>query len=504
MRIPTYDLIRRVVVVVIAACLAACSGGSNVADGGGGIIGTGKQVVASGEVTGFGSVIVNGIEFTRSTEPDVSATPVVLAFDNVSSAAEGVLRTGMMVAVSGSYDTASKKGSYTQIVFSPELRGLLEISPVNAAAGSLTVLGRTVQTGASTVFDGISGINELQTRQNQGLELEVSGYLDSGGTVQASRIALKSHGFTSGTVQLKGRVSLVNTTSFALGSLTVSTSDATFVGMTAADLTVAGLIVEVRGTLSGTSVSNARIKRKSATSSVQSGESINIKGVAAGTPVAGSFVLSGPDGPLLITTFDASFFRGGTSSNASIIVSGARLEVEGATQADGSLAARKISVETEKTVRLEGDLTSVNAIAGSLTLNGVTVTTVTDTRYRDNRTPSTAVLTFSGLATADHLQVYGFLDGTGRVIASQVERFNADSDNILQGPVTAINVTISQLTILGITVSSKPGAVLSKESTPFADFASFAAQVAPGSTVVKAKGSSTGTGFSATSMEIHP
>ncbi|MBC7963657.1 MAG: hypothetical protein H7Y05_12015 [Steroidobacteraceae bacterium] len=502
MRIRTNDLIRMVVAVVVTVWLAACDGGSNVA-GGGGIVGTGKQVV-SGEVTGFGSVIVNGIEFTRSTDPAVPTTPVVLSFDDVSNAGEGVLRHGMMVTVSGSYDSDTNQGSFSQIQFSPELHGLLDNGSVNAAAGSFTLLGRTVQTGASTIFDGVSDMTELQTRQNQGLELEVSGYLDSGGKVQASRVAIKSSGFTGGKVQLKGLVSSVDNTSFTLGSLAVPISGATFVGMSAADLTVTGLIVEVRGTLSGTTVGNARIERKSATSSVPSGESINIKGVAAGAPVAGSFVLFGPDGPLLITTSAAPFFKGRSSSDASIIVPGARLEVEGAVRADGSLAARKISVETEKTVRLEGDLTSLNAQAGSLTLNGVTATTVISTRYRDSRNPSMAPFGFSGLAAGDHLQVYGFLDGSGRVIATQVERFNASTVNLLQGPVTAINVSTLQLTILGISVTVQPGAVLSKGINRYAGFASFASHVTAGSTVVKAKGSSAGAGFSAAGLEIQP
>jgi hypothetical protein len=346
MRTPTNNIIQIVVVAVIAVCLAACSGGTNVAGGGGGIVGTGKQVVASGEVTGFGSVFVNGIEFSRSTDTGVSTTPIVLDFDNTVSAGEGVLRPGMMVAVSGLYDSATNKGSYSQIEFSPELRGLLENGSVNVLTGSLTVLGRAVKTRTTTIFDGVSGLTELQTLQVQGLELEVSGYLDSGGVVQATRIALKSSGFTGGKVQLKGTVSSVNSTSFVLGSLAISTIGATFVDMTAVDLSQAGLIVEVRGTLTGATVSNARIKRKSATSGVQAGESINIKGVAAGAPVADRFILSGPDGPLPVTISAATIFRGGTLSDASIIVSGAQLEVEGTVQADGSIAARKISVDS--------------------------------------------------------------------------------------------------------------------------------------------------------------
>lgn len=505
MRLRTNDMIRIMLTVFFSIYLASCSGGgSTVAGGGGGIVGTGKQVVVSGEVTGFGSVIVNGIEFSRSTAPGVSATPVELAFDNVFSAGETVLRPGMMVTLTGSYDSATNKGSYSRIIFSPELRGTLDSGSVNASTGTFSVLGRTAQVGASTIFDGVSDINELLTRQAQALELEVSGYLDAGGTIQASRVSLKSSGFTGGKVQLKGRISAVTADSFVLGTNSVSTSGATFVGMSAADLAIAGLVVEVRGILSGSTVGSARIERKNSTSIAPIGDLISIKGVAAGSPAAGSFVLSGPDGPLLVTISGTSFLRGSASTGSGIVVPGARLEVEGAVQADGSVAALKISVETEKTVRLEGDLTSVNAVNGSLVLNGVAVTTFAGTSYRDSRNPPVSPLAFAGLAVGDHLQVYGFQDGSGRVIASQVERFDSNSDNLLQGPVSAVNAASSQLTMLGVTVSAQPAAVLSRGTTTYAGFAAFASQVSPGTTVVKAKGVSTLVGFTAISLEIQP
>jgi hypothetical protein len=503
MRPLTHNLIRILIAVVVAACLVSCGGGTTVAGGGGGVVGTGKQVV-NGEVTGFGSVIVNGIEFSRSTAPGVSATPIELAFDSLSNSTEGVLRPGMMVSIAGSYDTATNMGNYTRIIFSPELRGALDNGSVNAATGTFTVFGRLVQTGASTVYDGVSDIQELQTRQNERLELEVSGYLNSAGTVHASRIALKSTGFTNGKVQLKGQVSAVTAGSFTLGSLVVSTSGATFVGMTAADLATAGLIVEVRGALVGTTVSTAHIVRKSATSGGVSGDSLDVKGVAVGTPVAGSFVLSTPDGPLLVTISGSSFDRGSSPADASIVVPGARLEVEGAVQADGTLTARKTSVETEKNVRLEGDLTSVNSGTGSMTLNGVALTTFAGTSYRDSSSSATSPLGLADLVIGDHLQVYGFIDGTGKVIASQVERFNAPALAILQGPVSSINAGTSQLTILGVIVSSQPGTTFSKGTTSFVTFSSFAAQITPGSTVVKAKGSYSGAGILATTLEIQP
>ncbi|HXE96489.1 MAG TPA: DUF5666 domain-containing protein, partial [Dongiaceae bacterium] len=337
-----------VMTVFLLACLAACGKGEGetVANGGGGIIGTGKEVVVRGEVTGFsGGVIVNGIEFTRSSDLGASDTPIELAFENASTGREDALRTGMVVTVIGTYDPASGKGSYTRIVFSPELRGPLDSGSVDAAAGTFKVLGRTIQAGASTIFDGIADMNELAGRQNQNLELEVSGYLDAQGRIQASRIALKSAGFANGPIQLKGAITAISGSSFSIGGISVTISNATFINMSAADLGLPGLVVEVRGTVAGSIVDNARIERKSSTSGVSAGETMRIKGVAAGPLSGNSFVLAGPDGTLTVTTAGATFLQGKDKADASIVVAGARLEIEGTVQPDGSLAARKVEAK---------------------------------------------------------------------------------------------------------------------------------------------------------------
>jgi len=146
----------------------------------------------------------------------------------------------------------------------------------------------------------------------------------------------------------------------------------------------------------------------------------------------------------------------------------------------------------------------VNPAAGSLVLNGVTVTAAATTTFRDNRSSPVANLDLTGLVPGDHLQVYGFQDGAGKVVASQVERFNASPTNILQGPVTSLNAGTSQLSILGVSVGIQPGATLSRNSTVYAGFASFASQIQPGNTVVKAKGIYSGTGFTASGLEIQP
>jgi hypothetical protein len=263
-------------------------------------------------------------------------------------------------------------------------------------------------------------------------------------------------------------------------------------------------VVSVRGTWGGTIVSNARIERRSFTSGAPTGETIRIKGVASGPLSDESFTMAGPDGKLIVHTAGAAFLRGMNAADASVVVGGASLEVEGTVQADGSLAAHKVESEKQRNVRIEGDLTAVNTSSGTLNLNGVTARAGNDTAFRDNRKtpPAIANLTLSGLAPGDHLRVDGFLDGSGQVITSQVQRFDPRPVAILQGPVSAVDIAGTELVILGVTVTVNTGVDMVKGATPFTDLATFAAEVAPGSTVVKAKGVFTGGNFSANELEI--
>ena len=147
---------------------------------------------------------------------------------------------------------------------------------------------------------------------------------------------------------------------------------------------------------------------------------------------------------------------------------------------------------------------SLDASAGTLLVNGVGVTIGSGAAIRDNRKtpPPIADLTLSGLAAGDHLRVDGYLDGNGRVVASQLQRFDAATTTILQGPVSTVDPAGKRLVILGVTVSISPAVEMIKGLSPFTDFDSFASQVATGSTVVKAKGISSDGTFTAASLEI--
>jgi hypothetical protein len=499
---------RGAVALAITALLSACAGGGDPG-GGGGISGTGVKIIAVGKVTGFGSVIVNGVEFSPSTAAGVPGNRIRFPFDNFSTNREDSLRLGMIVTVHGSVNDGTGKGEYDEIEFLPDLRGPLDSGSVDTAAGTLRVLGRSVRAETATVFDGIKDLNELQTLSPQSPSLEVSGNLDGAGLLHATRIARAPASAITGAVELKGPVTSVAPTAVTIGTFTVSFDGAQFVNLNVSDL-VPGLLIGVKGVLNGTTITNARIERLTPVAAASAGDKVRIKGVAGSTVSGESFTVAGPGGPVTVRVDSRTgFFRGDLVTDSSIVVVGAEVQIDGILKPDGSLAAAVVVTESEKNARLEGNLRSragdVNLASGTIVLNGVTVRTVATTRFKDNiKTGQLAVLTLADLADGDHLQIDGIVDSTGEVIAVQLQRFDPSRVVFVQGPVGRI--TASDLTILGITVAVTAETRFSAGGTSYPDFAAFALHVTPGVTVVKAKGTFVPPALlsPATELEIQP
>jgi len=160
--------------------LTGCGGG-----GGGGLAGltsggTGGGSFTSGTITGLGSIIVNGIRY------DDSAASVVSRDDSTPSAR--ALKLGMVVSIQGSAvtpaatPTAIAEATASRISVGSEWQG-----PIDALGNTtLTVFGLTVDTLASTVFEGAAlQFSELLSNHY----VEVYGYLDTTtGHLQATRI----------------------------------------------------------------------------------------------------------------------------------------------------------------------------------------------------------------------------------------------------------------------------------------------------------------------------
>ena len=185
-----------------AAVIAGCGGGVGVG-------GTGAY--AAGPITGFGSIIVNGIEFD-----DGSAR---VEDEDGGGSDRSRLRLGMVVEVeSGPIggSASAPTATATRIRFASEIVG--PVDSVNVAGSTLAVLGQTIVVRPTTVFDdgfvdGLAGIAA-------GTRVEVYGFFDpASGRFTATRIEPRAGGLAA--YRLRGVVAGLdrNNRSFALGGL---------------------------------------------------------------------------------------------------------------------------------------------------------------------------------------------------------------------------------------------------------------------------------------------
>ena len=144
--------------------LASCGGEESVADGS---LGSGGTGVVWGDVTGFGSIIVGGVEYDDSAADVVSGSSsgaVVRAQPQLGQ--QVALRYELPIDGSGTLATIQPD----QIWIRPQLIG--PVTAVDIEADALTLLDTQVVVSASTLLDGISTLRDLQL----GDQLELHGH----------------------------------------------------------------------------------------------------------------------------------------------------------------------------------------------------------------------------------------------------------------------------------------------------------------------------------------
>jgi hypothetical protein len=155
--------------------VAGCGGTELAGVGSGGTGQVASSSYASGTITGFGSVIVNGIRY------DDTAAAVTDEFGATRTLPE--LALGMVVEIQGTVDESAGTGVAATIRVLSELRG--PITAIERPAGRLVVLGTTVQSSAATVWPDATGVSSLGVGQ----QVEVWGYPDrEAGVLRATRI----------------------------------------------------------------------------------------------------------------------------------------------------------------------------------------------------------------------------------------------------------------------------------------------------------------------------
>jgi hypothetical protein len=167
----------------VSALLLGCGGGGEGGNSQAGVNTGGTGSFSSGPITGFGSIIVNGIHFdpnlatvTFADVPGVSSTP-------------SVLKLGMVVELDASSVTAvpgKRVADVLAIKVSSQLLGPIEAK----GADTLTVMGQTVRIRTDTHFD--EALPQDLSSVNVGDVVEVHGFEDaSTGEFVATRVERK-------------------------------------------------------------------------------------------------------------------------------------------------------------------------------------------------------------------------------------------------------------------------------------------------------------------------
>jgi hypothetical protein len=350
----TYGITRRDGLLTLlgsALALAGCGGGG----GGGGdvaaVSGGGTGSFSVGPITGFGSIIVNGVRFddTRARVSDDDGNDMV-----------GKLMLGMVVRVKGGKLAANGRADASTIEARSELLG--PIDSIDTVAKTLVVLGQTVQVTTTTIFeDGLGGLSVLL----QDDIVEVHGFVNPvDNHLTATRIERKIPATTVKAFKLQGTVSAFDATlkTFKIGSLTISF--ATSVN-TPASLTLAnGMLVRVRLASTPTTGTRTALKIHAVQLEIEDCDESEVKGTVTAVTSATLFSVNG-------VPVDAS----GASVRAGLKL-GDRVEVEGSL-VKGVLMAKKVQLDDETDqhkFELHGTIdNTLNTTTKSFVLRGVTV-----------------------------------------------------------------------------------------------------------------------------------
>jgi Domain of unknown function (DUF5666) len=199
------------------ALLTACGGGDGVGSGGTGITGS-SGGIQTGNVSGFGSIIIEGNKYDDS----VTVVTADIEPGNALTMAASSIQLGMQVKAI--FDSNERISAVTIL---PTLIGKVASISLSSGGDSIVVAGQTVRLQSSagaltapTIFEGFSGAKDIAIAD----KLEVHGYIDTDGSILATRVELidDSNAITRLTGVVSGQALTSTGQSFKLSGLLVT------------------------------------------------------------------------------------------------------------------------------------------------------------------------------------------------------------------------------------------------------------------------------------------
>ena len=422
-------VIPAVYVVLAFITLMSCNG----SDGGGllaggGIGGTGIIV---GQISGFGSVIVNDVHFdTEKAEVIVNGNSIGQGDSIVRSA----LALGMVVRVEGRYRTDGT-GKAERIVFTSNVEGPVQsITPIDSIVKILSLMGQSVIVDdrtrfKNTAFDLIA-VNNV---------LEVSGWPDAGGFIHATYVGKISDTLEPGAeTMIKGIVTETDIArrSFRINQLVVDLSEITDPVPAVGQLVIVNGILDDNGFLVATELS---IEDELG---LDDADSVEIEGIVMQVSSPADFIL----GTTAVQTDEVTLFIGLEPDD---IVPGARLLVKGALT-DRQLLADEVIAKDK--VNIEGQVAEV--IGNQITLKGLDGLVINVSELTKIFGDANGL---DDIRSGQNVKVLGYAGTDNKVEATQVKATDDDKGKLkLQGPVTGINGSTVTIFEVGVDTSRIP------------------------------------------------
>lgn len=284
-------------------------------------------VSVQGPITGFGSIIVNSVHYAIDS--------AVVRVDGGFGAASD-LALGQIVTIIGSREAAGDRGSADSVAFTSNVQG--PVTAMDAAAGTVVVLGQDVSTSAVTVF-------ALGTRAASvaslalGEAVRISGFVGANGAIAATRIEQRSAGSE---LRVVGRIARLNRAAarFEINGLVVSYAAAVAIEgfhdgepHDGDDVVVVGSAVAPSGTLLAQT-----LERRVAEIGEREGQEAEIEGLITRFVSAQDFDVSG----VAVTTTAATQFEHGTAATLALNL---KVHVTGRVNAVQQIDARKVEIE---------------------------------------------------------------------------------------------------------------------------------------------------------------
>jgi Domain of unknown function (DUF5666) len=301
--------------------LVSCGGGDRrVADGS--IGGTG--IIASGPISAFGSVFVNGIEFRTSPATQINV-------NGSANRAQSDLGLGFVVTVNGSFDANGIAASASSIDYGSNLRGAVE--GIDARGGTMRVLGQTVRVTTGTVLSNLSSLGGLNANDM----VELSGLVDAEGRIVATYMERQAP-FAPGvsTLALRGTVANLTAGGFSIGNIAVDYSMLLPNNLSGGSLSNSGVVEVDSNRLPQNGVLIAtRVRIIDQSLGATEGSQISVQGLISATSSAASFTMVG----VAVTTDAQTIFENGSAGN---LANNAKVQVRGR-WSHGAIVASTVS-----------------------------------------------------------------------------------------------------------------------------------------------------------------